>query len=80
MSSAKIAISIEASLLQRIDALVNRKLFRSRSEVFQLAVAEQIERFDDDILARECAKLDPTAEQAFADIGLSKDISEWPEY
>lgn len=80
MSAAKIAISIEPSLLQRIDALVIRRVFRSRSEVFQLAVAEHIERFDDDILARECAKLDPVEEQAFADIGLSNDITEWPEY
>lgn len=80
MSAAKIAISIEPSLLQRIDSLVERKLFRSRSEVFQIAVAEQIERFDGDVLARECAKLDPAEEQAFADIGLTNDITEWPEY
>ncbi len=80
MSAAKIAISIEPSLLQRVDSLVERKLFRSRSEVFQLAVAEQIERFGDDVLARECAKLDPAEEQAFADFGLTNDITEWPEY
>ncbi|NLT69739.1 MAG: CopG family transcriptional regulator [Verrucomicrobiaceae bacterium] len=80
MNSAKIAISIESSLLQRIDALVTSRVFRSRSEVFQLAVAEHIERFDYDILARECAKLDPIEEQAFADLGLSNDITEWPEY
>lgn len=80
MSAAKIAISIEPSLLERIDSLVARKVFRSRSEVFQLAVAELIERFDEDALARECAKLNPSEEQAFADIGISNDIAEWPEY
>lgn len=80
MSAAKIAISIEPSLLKKIDSLVDRKLYRSRSEVFQLAVAEQIGRLDDEALARECAKLDPAEEQAFADIGLSNDIAEWPEY
>ncbi len=80
MNAAKIAISIEPSLLQKIDSLVSRKLYRSRSEVFQLAVAEQIGRLDDDALARECSKLDPTEEQAFADIGLSNDMTEWPEY
>ena len=80
MNSAKIAISIEPSLLKRVDSLVTRKLFRSRSELFQVAVSEQIERLDDDALSRECAKLDPTEEQAFADIGLSTDLSEWPPY
>jgi metal-responsive CopG/Arc/MetJ family transcriptional regulator len=80
MSAAKIAISIEPSLLKRVDSLVSRKLFRSRSEIFQIAVSEQIERLDEDALSRECAKLDPTEEQAFADIGLSTDLAEWPAY
>ncbi len=80
MNSAKIAISIDPSLLRRVDDLVSRKLFRSRSEIFQIAVSEQIERLDDDALSRECAKLDPSQEQAFADIGLSTDLTEWPAY
>ncbi len=80
MTAAKIAISIDQSLLSRIDSLVRAKRFRSRSEVFQTAVSEQIARFDEDLLATECAKLDPVAERAFADIGLSTDLSEWPPY
>jgi hypothetical protein len=31
-------------------------------------------------LARECAKLDPKAEQAQADESLGLDLAEWPEY
>jgi Arc/MetJ-type ribon-helix-helix transcriptional regulator len=80
MTAAKIAISIDPSLLEQIDALVREKRFRSRSEVFQMAVSEQIARFDEDLLGAECAKLDPAEEQAFADIGLSSDLSEWPAY
>ncbi len=80
MNAAKIAISIEPSLLKRVDSLVSRKLFRSRSEIFQIAVSEQINRLDEDALSRECSKLDPTEEQAFADIGLSTDLNEWPAY
>ena len=80
MNAAKIAISIEPALLKQVDALVRRKLFRSRSEVFQVAVSEQMERLDEDILSRECAKLDPAEEQAFADMGHSSDLSEWPAY
>ena len=80
MNVAKIAISIEPSLLKRVDALVSGKFFRSRSEIFQIAVSEQIERFDEDALNRECAKLDPLEEQTSADIGLSTDLTEWPAY
>jgi Arc/MetJ-type ribon-helix-helix transcriptional regulator len=80
MNAAKIAISIESSLLERIDSLVSRKLFRSRSEIFQIAVSEQIKRLDEDSFSRECSKLDPAEEQGFADIGLSTDLTEWPAY
>lgn len=80
MNAAKIAISIDPDLLEKVDSLVNRKLFRSRSEVFQNAVSEQIERLDEDAFIRECAKLDPAEEQAFADLGMTNDLSEWPEY
>lgn len=80
MNAAKIAISIEPSLLERVDALVSQKLFRSRSEIFQIAVSEQIERLDEDALTRECAKLDPAEERSFADLGHSNDLTEWPAY
>ncbi len=80
MTAAKIAISIDQALLTRIDSLVKRKVFRSRSEAFQLAAVEQMDRLDADSLARECAKLDPVEERAFADAGLSADLTEWPAY
>lgn len=80
MNAAKIAISIEPALLLRVDSLVSRRVFRSRSEIFQVAVSEQIARLDEDAFSRECAKLDPREEQAFADRGLSTDLTEWPAY
>ena len=80
MTAAKIAISIDRRALGLIDSLVRAKKFRSRSEVFQTAVAEQLARLSEDSLARECAKLDRSEEQAFADRGLSSEFTEWPPY
>ena len=80
MTAAKIAISIDASLLGRVDSLVQAKIFRSRSEVFSTAVRAQIEHLKIDAFEKECAKLDPSEEQAFADAGISNDLSEWPAY
>ena len=80
MSVAKVAISIDPGLLRRLDSLVEREVFRSRSEAIQKAVAEKLERLDKSRLARECAKLSPAEEQVMADEGLSKDLTEWPEY
>ncbi len=41
---------------------------------------EKLSKLDRSRLARECAHLDPKAEQAMADEGLAGDLTEWPEY
>jgi metal-responsive CopG/Arc/MetJ family transcriptional regulator len=80
MAVAKIAISLEARLLRRLDSLVSRRVFRSRSEAIQHAVRDKLHRLERTRLAAECAKLDPKEEQRFADEGLKKDAPEWPAY
>lgn len=80
MSVAKVAVSIDDRLLRRLDSLVEREVFRSRSEAIQKAVAEKLARMDRGRLARECAKLLPGEEQQLAEEGIEKDASEWPEY
>lgn len=80
MSARKIAITLEETLLTRLDRLVEDQRLPSRSRVIQEAVAEKLARFDRTRLARECAKLDPVEEQRLADEGLAGDASEWPEY
>ena len=80
MSTAKIAITIEESLLQRVDRLVKSKVFPNRSKAFQQAVEDKIARLDRSRLARECAKLDPKYEKSLAEEGLSGEIDEWPKY
>ena len=80
MPAAKIAISIDLNLLERIDSLVRKKIFPNRSKAIQEAVKEKIATLDKRRLALECAKLDPGFEQALADEGLKGDIKSWPEY
>ncbi|MCP5101971.1 MAG: ribbon-helix-helix protein, CopG family [bacterium] len=80
MSTAKIAISIEQSLLERIDRLVKEKIFPNRSKAIQEAVKEKITKLGKSRLAVECAKLDPVSEQSMADEGLKEDFESWPEY
>ncbi len=55
MGTAKVAITIDADLLQRIDRLVAERRFPSCSRAIQLAVKAQIDRLDHTRLARECA-------------------------
>jgi metal-responsive CopG/Arc/MetJ family transcriptional regulator len=80
MNVAKVAISLDQRLLQKLDALVAGQIFRSRSEAIQTAVKEKIIRLERTRLAQECAKLDPIQEQQMADEGLVNELSEWPEY
>ncbi len=80
MSTAKIAISIEQSLLERIDHLVKERIFPNRSKAIQEAVKDKIDKLDKSRLAAECARLDPVFEQSMADEGLGKDFESWPEY
>jgi metal-responsive CopG/Arc/MetJ family transcriptional regulator len=80
MSTTKVAITIDRGLLGRVDALVKKQAFPSRSRAIQMAVEESLNRRDRSRLARECAKLNPEAEQALADEGFSEDLAEWPEY
>ena len=80
MSVAKITISIDEQLLNRLDLMVQSHLFTSRSQAVQMAVQEKVARIGKTRLAQECAKLDLTEEQALADEGLAAEIAQWPPY
>jgi len=80
MGRSKVAISLDASTLERLDQLVKKRVFPNRSQAIEEAVAEKLARLEQSRLAQECAKLDPAFEKALAEEGLSQDLSEWPEY
>ena len=70
MSQVRITITLDREILSRVDGLVARKVFPSRSRAIQAAVEEKLARMERSRLATECAKLDPKFEQAMADEGL----------
>jgi len=70
MRTAKVAVSLEKSTLERLDRLVADHVFASRSGAIQEAVAEKLERLERGRLAQECSKLDRRAEQALAEESL----------
>ncbi len=80
MPAAKVAITIEARLLKRIDRLVAQRKFPNRSRAIQEAVRDKLDRLERGRLARECAKLSRGAEQRMADEGLAEDLEEWPAF
>lgn len=80
MSVAKIAISIDAELLKKLDSYVVNKKFKNRSQAIQLSVLSTIKRLEHARLHQECQKLNPAFEQQIANENLNKDMEEWPEF
>lgn len=80
MGRSKVAISLDEATLNRLDKLVQKQVFPSRSQAIEVAVTEKLARLERSRLAQECAKLDPAFEKALAEEGLSEDLAEWPEY
>jgi len=80
MTRAKVAISLDESILDRLDQLVRKQVFPNRSQAIEEAVAEKRSRIEKSRLAQECTKLDPTFEKTSAEEGLSEELKEWPEY
>lgn len=80
MPKTKVAVTLDADVVGRVDALVVRRRFRNRSQAIETAIVEKLERLARTRLARECAKLDPKEEKALADEGLAGELESWPEY
>lgn len=80
MSAAKVTVSLDPKLVSRMDRLVQSRVFASRSQAIQAAVEEKIARLEKTRLAQECAKLDPSEEQALAEEGLAAEAAQWPAY
>jgi len=79
MPAAKIAVSLDRKALEEADRLVQAGVFPSRSRLIQDALAEKLEKIRGVRLAHECAKLDPTLEQAAVEEFLPSETA-WPEY
>ena len=80
MPKRKVALTLDAKLVQRVDALVSSQRFKNRSQAVEAALLEKLQRLGRTRLAEECAKLDQTVEQRLADEGLAATGETWPEY
>lgn len=54
MGTARVAITIDQATLARLDELVKRKVFPSRSSAIQQAISDKLARVERSRLARMC--------------------------
>ena len=80
MNKAKIAVTVDPFILGRLDALVERHHFTSRSQAIEKAVEAQLQRLERTRLSEQCALLVVDEEQAMADAGLALDAAAWPAF
>ena len=80
MPKAKVAVTLDGAILERLDRLVHGGHFPNRSQAIEVSVTEKLERLERSRLATECAKLGPAAEQALAEEGLGVDAVASPAY
>jgi metal-responsive CopG/Arc/MetJ family transcriptional regulator len=80
MGRSKVAVSLDADALDRLDRLVRAGAYPSRSRAIEAAIQEKLERLGRTRLAKESAKLDPEFEKALAEEGMSAELGSWPEY
>jgi Arc/MetJ-type ribon-helix-helix transcriptional regulator len=80
MPKTKVALTLDADLIEQVDELVERRRFRNRSQAIEAALADKLRRLARTRLATESAKLNPGEEKRFAEEGLAHDLAAWPEY
>jgi len=80
MPKTKVALTLDAVLVERVDELVSRRRFRNRSQAIESALADKLQRLARTRLARESAKLNVREEKQLADEGLADEVASWPEY
>jgi metal-responsive CopG/Arc/MetJ family transcriptional regulator len=80
MPKTKVALTLDAGLVDQVDELVAKRQFRNRSQAVEAALADKLQRLARTRLAREAAKLNPLEEKRLADEGLVDALDAWPEY
>jgi metal-responsive CopG/Arc/MetJ family transcriptional regulator len=80
MAKSKVAVTLEAHLLDQLDRLVRSGQFPNRSQAIEVAVLEKLDRLKHRRLTEECAKLDPVEEAREAELGFGQEGVEWPAY
>ena len=80
MPKRKVAVTLEAETVRRVDRMVREARYGNRSQAIEAAVSAQLDRLERRRLAEECAKADPALERKMADEGLTADAAAWPDY
>jgi Arc/MetJ-type ribon-helix-helix transcriptional regulator len=80
MAKTKVAVTLDAQVLRRVDRLVREARYPNRSQAIEAAIASRLDRLECRRLIVACALLNPEEERLLAEEGLETDLAAWPEY
>lgn len=80
MSTTKISVDLDSSLVHQLDEFVKSFAYPSRSLAIRSLLAERLRQLERENLEKECKQLDSQEERLLAEEGLGMDLKEWPEY
>jgi Arc/MetJ-type ribon-helix-helix transcriptional regulator len=80
VAKTKVALTLDAGLVDQIDELVDRRKFRNRSQAVEAALADKLRWLARTRLARESAKLNPLEEKRLAEETMADVLDSWPEH
>jgi Arc/MetJ-type ribon-helix-helix transcriptional regulator len=80
MSTKKITITLEGSIIEEMDSLVKKNKYKSRSKAVQIAIEEYLKKIEKQKLYAEIDKLDKTEEMKVAEASLEAVNEIWEEY
>ncbi len=80
MAGVQLAITLDSKTIELLDALVAHEQYPDRNSAIIAVLHERLDTTSENQFQRELAKLDAGEEVAFAELGMTSDMKEWPEY
>lgn len=80
MPKAKIAITINEDIVDKIDQLVKKHDYQNRSQVIEDAIREKLLKINKYRLSKELNNIDIDEERKMAEEGIEGEINEWAQY
>jgi len=73
MSTIRVTVTIDQFLINQVDKMVEKNLFKNRSAAIQTAVEDEIQKVKEKSFELACSMLDKNEEQELADEWLEGD-------
>ncbi|MFW6262921.1 MAG: ribbon-helix-helix domain-containing protein [Thermotogota bacterium] len=80
MSTKKITVTLDESVVEALDSLVKKHFYKSRSKAIQIAIVDYLKNMEKQKMYAEIDKMDREEEMKVAEESLEASNEIWTEY